>query len=286
MQQAIVCGPLFGKYQRADVQPATDQIFTRVEIEWQKSPAKAVIKLPNTYRLIRIAGTFSDATEVKLNRAHEWETTVEEAQNGALYCVAFSLKSFATEDSLGFRIPYNLNVATDEGRAIPARVSLCISYQADIHSHTNFTRAFSQKESLTYDDLHESIRDRVKEGSERLRGELENKTLTLQQIPRVTEQPKLIEQMEREINGSLNAMGILMERLHFSTSEPFDRLNSTAWTDYQNGVDHETETETLINTMDADARLMKKYNETLAAAKELNQQETQKPEAKHFGDWN
>ena len=271
MYMPTISGALFGKHQRVEVVLGAKELFQKVEIRLQASPAKVVVKVPQGMRLVKISGSYGEVTELPLNGENEWETKVQEVEGCGLYCVPYSFKAFAAgEEFHGFRAPCNVTVKAEETREIPARVAVCIDYRPELYSANNFVSAFAQTRTLSYEELHDSILEQVTLCCEPMKERLAARPLTEGEIVEVVKEADLRDEMERAINGNLNEKGIMMTQLSFRASEIFNRPGSTAWTDYQESRELRQQNTNMKEKMKGDAELLKMYADNREIVRQMN----------------
>ena len=270
MYEPMICGKLTKRHQRVEVAMGDGEIMRRIDANWSHSPSRAVVKLPFSYRPVKL--TRRDAEEPAVTDENEWITSSSELSACRLYCLARSLKEIGENDCCSdFRLPYDVNIDVGHGKAIPARVSLSVSYRAEINSPTRLVRAFSDRESLSCEELHRSIYSEVAEGCSELARRVENRTLRLDGMKELLLEDDLILGCEKSINGALFEKGISMEKLAFSFSMPFNRMESNEWTKH-------LENERMLAEMNEDAETMKKYLEMTKLAEELENRTEQEPQ--------
>ncbi len=257
------------RYQYVCVKMGEDEIFQRIDIDFRISPAKVVVKIPEMSDLVKITGQDADATPIEVNSDGEWRTTVDELKRSKLYCVTNNLGSYTNgkcENILGY--PCDVDIKVDEARVVPAKMTLLVHYEPSITtSGTAFTKAHANLSTMTFSTLHDEIRNLVgtccRDVTALWRG-----VKTVSELAEAIDDAEIVRQSEIKANSSLRSLG-LQTKFRFSNTSPFNRMDSTAWSDYVGGVEKKNEHEAIIANMDEDVSFLEEYVDKYKTIKEL-----------------
>lgn len=257
------------RYQYVCVGMGEDEIFQRVDIDYRTSPSKVVIKIPEMCDLVKITGQDAEAIPVAVNSDGEWRTTVDELKKSRLYCVTNNLVGYINakcENILAY--PCDVDIKVDDSRVIPAKTTLLVRYEPSITTFgTAFTKAHASLATMTFSNLHDEIRGLVdvfcRDVTALWRGA---KSVT--ELAEAIDGSEIARNAEIKANGSLRSKG-LQVKFTFSNTSPFNRMNSTAWSDYVDGVEKRNEQATILSDMKGDVEFLETYVDNYKTIKEL-----------------
>lgn len=189
-------------------------------------------------------------------------TEVSKLQVAPIYMAREKIGSESCECGMGFDVEI---VCPDCSEPVPARVSIFFSYTPQISRHEKLATALHDQAPVSFDDLKKILQDRVRGYiTEGFASSIGNRRLTLEQIDDLISGDGGSDVRGRiltNIEQLAILYGLRIECGNFSRKDIFDRIGSTAWTQYAAARSNKLHHEISIKTIQDDSNYIKAINE-------------------------